>query len=153
MRETTIDDHIRFYEDQVKIMEDDYRSYYNSPLSQLFQSEDAFYGIVVGINNISGHIIVKFRKNCCPRLKYPFNFVVLRSKVWEELGSDIFNWACTCKTFCETKDYHTDAARPLNTKLDKSNVVNAGFEPLPEWHDAVERYVSLIQKNVKKRTM
>ena len=107
MRETTIDDHIRFYEDQVKIMEDDYRSYYNSPLSQLFQSEDAFYGIVVGINNISGHIIVKFRKNCCPRLKYPFNFVVLRSKVWEELGSDIFNWDCTCKTFCETKDYHT----------------------------------------------
>jgi len=107
MRETTVFDHIRFYEDQVRIMEDDYRSYYNAPLSQLFQSEEAYFGTVVGVNNTSGHIIVKFKKDCCPRLKFPFNFVVLRSKVWEELGSDIGNWSCSCRKFCETKEYHT----------------------------------------------
>lgn len=107
MRETTINDHIRFYEDQVKIMEDEYRSYYNSPLSQLFQSEEAFFGTVVGVNENTGHIIVRFKKNCCPRLKFPMNFVVLRSKVWQDLGSDINHWSCTCRNFFETKEYHT----------------------------------------------
>lgn len=107
MRETTVIDHIRFFEDQVKIMEDDYRAYYNAPLSQLFAAEEAFFGTVVGINNSSGHLIVKFKKNGCPRLKLPLNFVVVRAKAWEELGPDIANWGCTCKHFCENKEYHT----------------------------------------------
>jgi hypothetical protein len=107
MRETTINDHIRFFEDQVKIMEDEYRSYYNSSLSQLFQSEEAYFGTVAGTNEHTGHIIVKFKKNCCPRLKFPMSFVVLRSKVWQDLGSDINNWDCTCRKFFETRDYHT----------------------------------------------
>ncbi len=107
MQETTVNDHIRFFEDQVKIMEDEYRSYYNSPLSQLFQSEEAYLGTIVGTNESTGHIIVKFKKNCYPRLKFPMNFVVLRSKIWQDLGSDINNWNCTCRKFFETKEYHT----------------------------------------------
>ena len=107
MRETTIQDHARFFEDQVKIMEDEYRSYYNAPLSQLFQSEEAYFGTIVAVNEKNGHIIVKFKKNFCPRLKFPMNFVVLRSKVWQELGSNINNWSCTCRKFFETKEFHT----------------------------------------------
>lgn len=107
MRETTIQDHVRFFEDQVKIMEDEYRSYYNAPLSQLFQSEEAYFGTIAGVNEKNGHVIVKFKKNFCPRLKFSMNFVVLRSKVWQELGSEINNWSCTCRKFFETKEYHT----------------------------------------------
>ena len=33
------------------------------------------------------------------------------------------------------------AARPFNSRLDKSKLVEAGFKPLPTWQDAVARYV------------
>lgn len=33
------------------------------------------------------------------------------------------------------------AARPFNSRLDKSKLVEAGFEPLPDWKDAVSRYL------------
>lgn len=33
------------------------------------------------------------------------------------------------------------AARPFNSRLDKSKLVEAGFEPLPVWQDAVKRYL------------
>ncbi len=34
------------------------------------------------------------------------------------------------------------AARPLNSRLDKSKLVKAGFKPLPDWKDAVRRYLA-----------
>lgn len=33
------------------------------------------------------------------------------------------------------------AARPFNSRLDKSKLVENGFKPLPDWKDAVERYI------------
>jgi dTDP-4-dehydrorhamnose reductase len=33
------------------------------------------------------------------------------------------------------------AKRPFNSRLDKSKLVEAGFEPLPTWQDAVRRYL------------
>jgi len=33
------------------------------------------------------------------------------------------------------------AARPFNSRLDKSKLVEAGFTPLPDWKDAVSRYL------------
>lgn len=33
------------------------------------------------------------------------------------------------------------AARPFNSRLDKSKLVKAGFNPLPNWKDAVRRYL------------
>ena len=33
------------------------------------------------------------------------------------------------------------AARPFNSRLDKRKLAEAGFRPLPEWRDAVARYV------------
>ena len=33
------------------------------------------------------------------------------------------------------------AARPFNSRLDKSKLVENGFEPLPTWQDALHRYV------------
>ena len=34
------------------------------------------------------------------------------------------------------------AARPFNSRLNKSKLVEAGFKPLPSWQDAVRRYLS-----------
>lgn len=36
------------------------------------------------------------------------------------------------------------AARPFNSRLDKSKLVEAGFEPLPDWKDALRRYLSCV---------
>lgn len=33
------------------------------------------------------------------------------------------------------------AARPFNSRLDKSKLITAGFKPLPSWQDAVSRYL------------
>ena len=37
------------------------------------------------------------------------------------------------------------AARPYNSRLDKSKLVDAGFKPLPTWQDAVRRYLEEAQ--------
>ena len=37
------------------------------------------------------------------------------------------------------------AARPRNSRLDKSKLVAAGFAPLPDWRDAVRRYLEEAQ--------
>ncbi len=38
------------------------------------------------------------------------------------------------------------AARPFNSRLDKSKLVKNGFEPLPDWKDALHRYVAELGK-------
>lgn len=37
------------------------------------------------------------------------------------------------------------AARPVNSRLDKSKLVASGFKPLPDWKDAVKRYIAEAQ--------
>ena len=34
------------------------------------------------------------------------------------------------------------AARPFNSRLDKSKLTESGFKPLPSWQDAVQRYIA-----------
>lgn len=41
-----------------------------------------------------------------------------------------------------TEEYGlSKAARPFNSRLDKSKLVENGFTPLPDWRDAVKRYI------------
>ena len=42
-----------------------------------------------------------------------------------------------------TEEYGlSKAARPFNSRLDKSKLLKAGFTPLPDWKDAVRRYLA-----------
>lgn len=38
------------------------------------------------------------------------------------------------------------AARPFNSRLDKSKLIEQGFEPLPAWKDALKRYLDIISQ-------
>ena len=38
------------------------------------------------------------------------------------------------------------AARPFNSRLDKTKLVASGFEPLPSWQDALGRYLQELKK-------
>ena len=45
-----------------------------------------------------------------------------------------------------TADYGLSvAARPFNSRLEKKKLVEAGFDPLPTWQDAVNRYLQEAQ--------
>ena len=45
-----------------------------------------------------------------------------------------------------TEEYGlSKAIRPVNSRLDKSKLIESGFEPLPTWQDAVRRYLKEAQ--------
>lgn len=46
-----------------------------------------------------------------------------------------------------TEEYGlSKAARPFNSRLDKSKLAENGFKPLPDWKDALKRYLEIIEK-------
>ena len=52
-----------------------------------------------------------------------------------------------CGTTTETTAEYSlsKAARPFNSRLDKSKLVENGFVPLPTWQDALARYLKEIE--------
>lgn len=48
-----------------------------------------------------------------------------------------------------TEEYGlSKAARPFNSRLEKSKLKEAGFEPLPDWQDALRRYLADLKEEV-----
>ena len=46
-----------------------------------------------------------------------------------------------------TEEYGlSKAARPFNSRLEKRKLTEAGFQPLPTWQDALERYIATLKK-------
>jgi dTDP-4-dehydrorhamnose reductase len=62
---------------------------------------------------------------------------------WAELAEEAFRTAGrnTKVNFITTAEYPTKAVRPRNSRLSKKSLDEAGFKRLPEWQDAVKRYV------------
>lgn len=65
---------------------------------------------------------------------------------WYEFACEIFRQAGldVKVTPLTTAEYPAKAARPFNSRMSKDKLVNAGFEMLPEWQDALKRYLNLI---------
>lgn len=67
---------------------------------------------------------------------------------WYDFACEIFKQAGYTNTVIPvtTKEYGlSKAARPFNSRLDKSKLVENGFKPLPTWQDALERYLKEIE--------
>lgn len=67
---------------------------------------------------------------------------------WYDFTCEIFRQAgyTTNVVPVTTQEYGlSKAARPFNSRLDKSKLAEAGFEPLPVWQDALERYLKEIE--------
>lgn len=63
---------------------------------------------------------------------------------WYDFACEIFRQAgySTKVIPVSTEEYgQSKAARPYNSRLDKSKLVQNGFAPLPEWRDALARYL------------
>ena len=66
---------------------------------------------------------------------------------WYDFTREIFRQAgrSTEVIPVTTEEYGlSKAARPFNSRLDKSKLVEKGFEPLPSWQDALGRYLAEI---------
>lgn len=66
---------------------------------------------------------------------------------WADFAKEIFKQAGkdVKVTPVTTAEYGVSkAARPFNSRLDKSKLVEKGFEPLPTWQDALSRYLKII---------
>ena len=61
-------------------------------------------------------------------------------EIYKDAGMDVKVVAVTTEQY-EEKAGKTVAKRPFNSRLDKSKLVENGFEPLPTWQDAVIRYI------------
>ena len=67
---------------------------------------------------------------------------------WYDFACEIFKEAGYTNTVIPvtTKEYGlSKAARPFNSRLDKSKLVENGFKPLPTWQDALKRYLQEIK--------
>lgn len=67
---------------------------------------------------------------------------------WYDFACEIFKQAgCTTKVNPVTTEEYglSKAARPFNSRLDKSKLVENGFKPLPTWQDALARYLKEIE--------
>ena len=68
---------------------------------------------------------------------------------WYDFACEIFRQAGydTKVVPVTTAEYGlSKAARPFNSRLDKTKLVEAGFEPLPTWQDALSRYLKEIEE-------
>lgn len=67
---------------------------------------------------------------------------------WAEFAEEIFKQADREMTVekIPTSDYPTPAKRPLNSRLSKKSLDDAGFKRLPTWQDAVTRFLAEIKK-------
>lgn len=67
---------------------------------------------------------------------------------WYDFACEIFRQAgyATKVVPVTTAEYGlSKAKRPFNSRLDKSKLVEAGFTPLPDWRDALARYLKELQ--------
>ena len=67
---------------------------------------------------------------------------------WYDFACEIFKQAGYTNTVIPvtTEEYGlSKAARPFNSRLDKSKLVENGFKPLPTWQDALARYLKVIE--------
>lgn len=67
---------------------------------------------------------------------------------WAEFAEEIFRQANrkVSVTRVSTAEYGlSKAVRPFNSRLDKSKLAENGFKPLPDWQDALKRYLKEIQ--------
>ena len=67
---------------------------------------------------------------------------------WAAFAAEIFRQAGmkTVVTPVTTEEYGlSKAARPKNSRLDKSKLAENGFEPLPPWQDALARYLKEME--------
>jgi dTDP-4-dehydrorhamnose reductase len=69
---------------------------------------------------------------------------------WAEFAREIFKQAGKRVEVqgISTEEYPTRAERPKNSRMSKQKLIDASFESLPEWQDAIARYLKELAEEV-----
>lgn len=67
---------------------------------------------------------------------------------WYDFACEIFRQTGmdVAVTPCTSDEFPSRAKRPTNSRMDKSKLVENGFELLPDWKDALARYLDELKK-------
>lgn len=67
---------------------------------------------------------------------------------WAEFAQEIFRLSGKPVTVhpIPTSEYPAKAARPLNSRMSKKKLEEAGFSRLPTWQDALKRYIAALSE-------
>lgn len=67
---------------------------------------------------------------------------------WAEFTQEIFDIVgyTTKVNPIKTSEYPAKAARPLNSRMSKASLDESGFHRLPDWKDALKRYIKEIEE-------
>lgn len=70
---------------------------------------------------------------------------------WADFSEEIFKQAGKSVKVngITTEEYPTRAVRPVNSRMSKQKLIDNGFEPLPKWQDALQRYLIELVQEVK----
>lgn len=65
---------------------------------------------------------------------------------WADFAEEIFRQGGkeTKVEHISTAEYPTRAVRPLNSRMSKEKLIQQGFNPLPDWREAVKNYLALL---------
>lgn len=65
---------------------------------------------------------------------------------WYEFACEIFKQAALDVKVnpLTTAEYPAKAARPFNSRMSKDKLIDAGFDMLPSWQDALKRYLAIL---------
>ncbi|MBO7657039.1 dTDP-4-dehydrorhamnose reductase [Candidatus Saccharibacteria bacterium] len=66
------------------------------------------------------------------------------NEIYKDAGMDVKVEPVSTEEY-ERMAGKTVAKRPFNSRLNKAKLIEAGFEPLPSWQDAVERYIEELK--------
>ncbi|PWW31283.1 dTDP-4-dehydrorhamnose reductase [Cytobacillus oceanisediminis] len=70
---------------------------------------------------------------------------------WAEFATEIFKLSNknVRVNSITTEEYPTRALRPKNSSMSKQKIIDNGFKPLPNWQNALERYLNELKQEVK----
>ena len=69
---------------------------------------------------------------------------------WYDFARAIFEEAGVTSVTVEpvtSEEYGAKAKRPYNSRMNRSAIKERGFTPLPEWRDALRRYIAILKEN------
>jgi DNA polymerase III delta prime subunit len=124
--------HIKFYEQQIKAEEDEWRRYADTAMNNLIQEKRVFIGRIWGIQENQGNIILRFKESQVPRIKQPY-FLGL---VGADSSPNPLLWNYSYKTFRESMQprYYSGINADIytisywKTEENWSYIIVSGFE-------------------------
>lgn len=100
-----IENFAKFFHDQVRLSEMDYKSTYATTVSQLYSRGIITFGYI-SRTTPSGLVVIRFPRNHAPRLKVLKNIVLVTKNARREVGNSIKDWQITLEQFISNGSYH-----------------------------------------------